>query len=220
MAQDYWQLGRWRRIPVALHWSALISCAWLFFFFWDLLATIIASAAFLTLLLVHEFGHVAALRWKRIPVLAIRLYGIHGETEHGYTSKANSIVVAWAGVAAQLVVLLLALAAAYSLGLAPNPIVSVIALPILFVFTKLNVFLIVVALLPIGRFDGHDAWAAIPHLRKAARRRRRQAREDKLFPEKNLTPERRQELEQSSALAASELIAKLSKKAEDRREDA
>ncbi len=190
MAQDYWQLGRWRRIPVSLHWSSLISCAWLYFFFWDLLATIIASGAFFALLLVHEFGHVAALRRKKIPVLAIRLYGIHCETEHGYTSKGNAILVAWAGVAAQLVVLLLALAASYSLNSVSSPIVALIAGPLLLVFTKLNVFLMVVALLPIGPFDGHDAWAAIPRMRNALRKRRRQARENKLFPEKNLSPER------------------------------
>jgi Zn-dependent protease len=72
--------------------------------------------------------------------------------------------------------------------------------PPLFVFTKLNILLMVVALLPLGPFDGHRAWAVIPWLRRSIRRRR--------------------QIRQSSTKAAAELMDKLSKKASDRKEDA
>jgi len=220
MEQNYWQLGTWRRIPVSMHWTVLIAFAWLYLFFWDLLATVIASAAFFALLVAHEFGHVAVLRKRKISVESIELFGIHGRTSHGWASATDEILIAWGGVGAQVVVLLVALAIGYALELFVSPIVWVAAAPILFVFTKLNIFLMVVVLLPIGPFDGHSAWAAIPWLRKTIRRRRRAAKEAALFPERDLPPERRRELEDSSTKAAAELMEKLGKKAQDRKEDA
>ncbi len=220
MEQNYWQLGTWRRIPVSMHWTVLIAFAWLYLFFWDLLATVIASAAFFALLVAHEFGHVAVLRKRKISVESIELFGIHGRTSHGWAPATDEILIAWGGVGAQVVVLLVALAIGYALELFVSPIVWVAAAPILFVFTKLNIFLMVVVLLPIGPFDGHSAWAAIPWLRKTIRRRRRAAKEAALFPERDLPPERRRELEDSSTKAAAELMEKLGKKAQDRKEDA
>ena len=220
MEQNYWQLGTWRRIPVAMHWTVLLVFVWLYLFFWDLVATAIASVAFFSLLAAHELGHVAVLRSRKIPVERIELNGIHGRTSHGWASPVDEILVAWGGVGAQLVVLLLALGVRYALDLRVNPVVSLIAGPILFVLIPLNIVLMIVALLPIGPFDGHGAWAAIPWLRKAIRRRRQVAREIKLFPEKGLSPERRRELEESSSKAATDLMEKLARKPEGRKEDA
>lgn len=220
MEQTHWQLGTWRRVPVSMHWTVLIAFAWLYLFFFDLLATAIASVAFFALLVVHELGHVAVLRRRKIPVESIELFGIHGRTSHGWASAKDEILIAWGGVTAQIVVLLVALAVGYALELWANPIVWIVAGPILFVFTKLNIFLMLIALLPIGPFDGHTAWAAIPRLRKAVRRRRQGPNPAAQFPERELPPEKRRELEESSTKAAAELLAKLGKKAEDRKEDA
>jgi Zn-dependent protease len=219
MEQNYWQLGTWRRIPVSMHWTVLLVFAWLYLMFWSLLGAAIGSAAYFSLLVVHELGHVAVLRARRISVESIELSGLHGRTSHGWASAPDEILVAWGGVAAQLVVLLLAVVAGYLLDFR-NPVVALIAAPILFVFTKLNIFLMILALLPIGPFDGHAAWAAIPWLRKTIRKRRQVARDIKLFPEKGLSPEKRRELEESSTKAASELMEKLAKKPEGRKEDA
>lgn len=220
MEQNFWQLGTWRRIPVSMHWTVLIAFAWLYLAFWDVLATAIASVAFFALLIVHEWGHVFVLRRRKIGVERIEFFGIHGKTSYGLASTADDILVAWGGVGAQLVVLLLATALAYGVDLRGNAMASLIAGPLFFVFIKINIFLMVVALLPIGPFDGHHAWAAIPWLRRSVRQRRRAAREAKLFPEKNLSPEKRRELEARSTQAASELMDKLAKKPQDRKEDA
>ena len=220
MEQNYWQLGTWRRIPVSMHWTVLIVFVWLYLFFWDLIATAIASAAFFSLLVAHEFGHVAVLRRRKIPVERIELNGIHGKTSHGWASPSDEILVAWGGVGAQLAILLLAVAARYTIDLRAHLVVALIAGPILFVFIQLNILLMIVALLPIGPFDGRKAWAAIPWLRKTIRRRRQVARDLKLFPEKGLSPEKRRELEETSTKAATDLMDRLSKKSEDRKEDA
>jgi Zn-dependent protease len=220
MDQNYWQLGTWRRIPVSMHWTVLIAFAWLYLFFWDLFATAIASAALFALLVAHEFGHVAVLRRRKIPVERIELFGIHGSTSHAWASATDEILIAWGGVGAQLVVLLVAVAVGYALEPLASPIVWLVAGPMLFVWTKLNIFLMVVALLPIGPLDGSRAWAVVPWLRKTIRRRRRAAKEAALFPERDLPPDRRCELEESSAKAAAELMEKLGKKAQGRKEDA
>ena len=212
MEQNYWQLGRWLRIPVAMHWTVLIAVVWLYLFFWDLLATAIASLAYFALLVAHEFGHVAVLRWRKIAVENIELNGLHGRTSHGWASPGNDILVAWGGVSAQLLVLLLAWAAGASLDTRTLPAAALIAGPLLFVFIKLNVVLMIVALLPLGPFDGHAAWAAIPWLRKRLRRRRQRANVVELFPEKMLSPKKRRQVEESSTKAAADLLDKVSKK--------
>lgn len=220
MEQNYWQLGNWRRIPVSMHWTVLLCFAWLYLCFWDLFATAIASVAFFALLVAHELGHVALLRRRKIPVESIELFGIHGRTSHAWSSPTDEILIAWGGVAAQVLVLLAALAIGYALEPWASPLVWLFAGPMLFVFTKLNIFLMVVALLPIGPFDGHAAWAVIPWLRQRARRRRRAAREAEFFPERNLPPERLRELEESSTKAAAQFMEKLGSKAQGRKEDA
>lgn len=218
--QNYWSLGRWGRIPVSMHWTVLIAFVWLYLFFWQLLPTVIASAAFFALLVAHEYGHVLVLRRRKIPIEEIRLYGIHGTTEHGYGTPRDEALVAWGGVAAQLVILAIAAVVAYGVGLPRDPVVVAVAGPILLVFININIVLMIVALLPIGPFDGRAAWSAIPMLRKAARKRRQAAREAKLYPEKALSPEKRRELEERSSQAASELLDKLAKKTGQRNEDA
>jgi Zn-dependent protease len=217
--QNYWELGRWGRIPVAMHWTVLLILVWFYVFTWNLIASAIASAAFFVLLIAHEFGHVAMLRRRKIPVERITLYALHGRTHYAYGSPKDDILVAWSGVGAQLVLLLAALAVRAAFDL-QGPIVSMIAGPILLVFIPINIVLMVVALLPIGPFDGRAAWAAIAYLRNAKRRRAKAKREIAMFPEKGLTPEKRRELEESSSKAAADLLEKLSKKTDGRKEDA
>lgn len=220
MEQDYWQLGYWRRIPVSMHWTVLIVFIWLYLFFGNLLATIIGAVAFFALLVAHEWGHVVVLRRRRIPIVSIELYGIHGRTTYGLASTVDEIIVAWGGVGAQVAILLLALAVGYSLDKSTSPIVLSVLGPILFVFTTLNVVLMIVVLLPIGPFDGHNAWAVIPWIRGAIRRRRRAAKERISSPEKSLSADKRHELEESSAKAAEELMQKFARKGDGRKEDA
>lgn len=222
MDRNYWQLGKWRRIPVAMHWTVLVAFAWMYLIFWDVMDAIVASAAYFTLLMAHAFGHVAVLRRQKVGVFAIRLYGVHGEVEHGFTSRAQSIAVAWGGVAAQCALLVPALALSWLMPEGISPLFEEALAPILLVFTKVNLFLIVVALLPIGPFDGHDAWELIPYVRGRSRRRRmeqetraRRLREQSVFPEESLAAEHLEELEARSAQAAADVIREIARKAKD-----
>ena len=217
---NYWELGRWGRVPVALHWTVLIVFVWFFVIFVDVFTTLVASAAFFVLLVVHELGHVAVLRAKKIPVECVTLYGLHGRTDYPYASHGAEIAIAWGGVGAQLLVLVLALVATYTVNLSSVPLLARIVGIVLMVFIRFNIFLMIVALLPIGPFDGKAAWAAVPYLRASLRRRKRAARERRMFPENALSAERRAELEERSAKEAADLLQKFSKKTDDRKEDA
>lgn len=221
MEKDYWHLGYWRRIPVEMHWTVLLAFAWMYLIFFDLVASVIGAVALFVLFVVHELGHVIVLRRRRIAVERIQLFGIHGKTSHEWASSENVMFVAWGGVAAQLVVLLVALALAFVLArVQPSSLAWTIAGPVLLVWTRLNVFLMVIALLPIGPFDGRAAWYVIPWLRAKWRKRRRLRREARQFAEQDLPPEKQRALEESSTKAAAELLAKFGKNEDHKKRDA
>jgi hypothetical protein len=87
-----------------------------------------------------------------------------------------------------------------------------------FIFTKFNILLLIVALLPIGPFDGHDAWKIIPRMRNSMRRpqaaKRAPAPAPEPEPEPVHTPEEQRALDESSQRTAAELIARLSRKSD------
>lgn len=220
MDEDHWQLGVWRRVPVSMHWTFLLSCAWLYLFFWSFVATAIGSIALLALFFAHEFGHVAVLRRKGISVEGIQITGIHGKTSHEWASGNDRMLVAWGGVAAQVAMLVVAVVLGYILqNIDAGSIAWTVAGPVLFVWTKLNVFLMVIALLPIGPFDGRDAWTVVATVRNSYRRRRRAAQKVNTVPGRKLSPEEQQALQESSTKATTELLARLGKGAEDRKSE-
>ena len=214
MEQNYWSLGTWRRVPVSMHWTVLFAFAWLYIVFFDVVQTLIGSVAYAIVLLVHELGHGVALRLKRIPVLEIRFFGVHGNVHHGYASPREEMQIAWAGVAAQLV--LLAVASGVRALVAGNlsPIGYYIARPVFTVLIGFNIFLMIVALLPIGPFDGHAAWQVFGMMR--AKRRKKAARREEVrqFPERALPEDQRRELEEKAARETAELLDKLGVKPE------
>lgn len=219
MRQDYWPLGTWGRIPVTMHWTVLLSFAWMYLVFFDLVLTLVAIPFVLLLLVVHELGHVVYLRRRKIGVTSVSLFGIHGETSYNeYAARPNDVIaVAWAGVAAQLVLMLLALAATSFIPFAAIPYGGVIANVMFVVWVKINVFVMIIALLPIGPFDGHAAWQVIPRLRKSFKRPPK-ARPLRVVPppapepEAQLSEEERRELDKRSEQEAADLIAKLTRR--------
>jgi Zn-dependent protease len=215
MRKDSWDLGTWGRIPVQMHWTVLLAFAWLYLFTWNLLATAIASAAFFALLVAHEYGHVFVLRRRKIAVTGITLYGIHGETQYNdYSAKPGDVVAAaWGGVAAQALILAIATLIRFTVDLSAAPLAAVVAGPVLMVFTTLNVFLIIIALLPIGPFDGHAAWQVIPRMRKKVRAKAKAPpRSTPAEKPTRSTPEEQQELDSAAEREAADLIARLTRK--------
>ena len=217
MRQDYWQLGTWGRIPVSMHWTVLLSFAWLYIIFFDLVATLFGAVALFILFVAHEYGHVFALRRRKIAVTGIAFFGIHGETSYNeYAAKpGDTIAVAWGGIAAQMVVLVLALAAGAFVPFREIPFGPLVWGPMELVFTKFNIFLMIIALLPIGPFDGHAAWKVIPRMRAKAKRKpapkARPTPPPAPAPEAEavLSEEQQRELDQNAEKETAELMKKL-----------
>ena len=215
MRRDDWQLGTWRRIPVSMHWTVLLSAAWLYIIFQDVVSTLIGCVGMVILMLAHEYGHVVALRRRKLAVTSIQLFGVHGQTTYNeYAAKGNdAIVVAWAGVAAQALVMVLALAANELIPFSQVPLSLIVWGPLYFMFVKFNVFLMIVALLPIGPFDGHDAWKIL----RRAKARPRKAKARPIVPNEPvvmLTPDEQRELDESSEKEAADLMARLTRKSD------
>jgi len=217
MRRDDWQLGTWGRIPVSMHWTVLLSFAWMYLVFFDLTLTLISIPFLFLLFVAHEFGHVAMLRRRKIAVTSVSLFGVHGETSYNeYAAKANDVIaVAWSGVAAQAVVMALALATYEFIPFAAMPFGSLLATAMYVVLVKINAFLMIVALLPIGPFDGHAAWQIIPRMRSKMKRAKPRTRpQPPPEPPVILTPEEERQLDQSSEKEGADLMARLTRKSE------
>ncbi len=211
--RSWWRLGQWRGIPVSLHWTVLIGIPWFLYQTRSLLGTAIAFIAFFFLLLIHELGHAVVARWRGVEVEKIQLFFLHGNCSTEVPDyELDDVLIAWGGVAAQLVVLLVALGADAALA-AFSPVASVLASPLFRVLIATNAFIMLFNLLPVASFDGAKAWRILPILGDWAKqtswgtrlRRRRAAREK----------ERTRKLEAESERIAADIIAKLKKRKSD-----
>jgi Zn-dependent protease len=179
-----WRLGKWQGIPISVHWTVLIGLPWFLYQTRSLLSTAIAFAGFGMLLLAHELGHAIVARWRNVDVLGIQLFFMHGLCTHDEPySEEDDVLIAWGGVAAQFVILVLAGIASVTLS-ALSPFTYPAMAPLFHVFIETNLLIIVLNLIPIEPLDGARAWRAIPLVRErfdasswgAALRRRSAAR--------------------------------------------
>jgi Zn-dependent protease len=205
-----------------MHWTVLLAFAWMYLIFMDV-ALMLMSIPFVFLILaVHELGHVVALRRRRIGVTGVTLWGIHGETSYNeYAAKPGDVVlVAWGGVIAQLVLMLGALAAHELVPWRSIPFGAQLDTVMYVVLVKLNIFLMIVALLPIGPFDGHAAWQVLRRSRAKTKAKAkpvvRPAAKPRAPDEEatRISPEQQQELDATAEKETASLIARLTGKSD------
>ena len=156
-----WQIGEWGNIPVFLHWSVLAWLPWYFAHSHELIVTILQFFAFVMLIYAHEFGHAIVARKNRVRVYAIKLYILHGQCTHEHPHyEVQDVFIAWGGVLAQSVTLLLAVIAKfllYALSIKAHFFLE----PVFFVFIPTNILLIIFNLLPVAPLDGYKAWRIV-----------------------------------------------------------
>jgi len=208
-----WQLGRWRGIPLSLHWTVFIGIPWFLYQTRSVSDTGVAFFAFFFLLLAHELGHAAVARWRQVEVHEIQLFFLHGNCSHELPDyELDDVLIAWGGVAAQFVVLVIALGADVLLATL-SPFAGALASPLLRVLIGTNVFIMIVNLIPVAPLDGAKAWRIVPILAEWGRetswahrlRRRKAARE----------AARTKKLEADSERIAADIIDKLKKRKSD-----
>jgi len=165
------RVARIRGVGVDVHWSVLlIGTIILLGVFKDPLLSMVGGVSYLSVLLLHECGHLVAAQRKGCRVFAIELYPVCGFTRfEAPWSRVDRAVIAWGGVLAQA-----------AIGI---PIVAFLVLfgytrwePVNAVLALLGFFSLAVAfvnLLPIPPLDGAQAWDLFPALLQASRERRR-----------------------------------------------
>jgi len=144
--------------PIRLHWTLPLGAFVLGRFaflpaFW---------LGFLGLILIHELGHALLVVRYRLGLTEIAVHGMGGYCRHQRSgSPFQEAVVAWGGVAAQAILLLVA----YAWLLLFGPPRSSHSALLLHVFTSTNLLVICINLLPIEPLDGKKAWRLVGILR-------------------------------------------------------
>lgn len=165
MTQGSWSLGRWRGVPVWLHWSVWLGLAWFGIRYRALVPALLTFIGFFGLLAIHELGHAIAAQSRRVRVYEIRLYLLHGLCRHAAPARErDDVFIAWGGVLAQAIVLVMALAASFTVA-ALSPALSILLAPLFRVLVWTNLWIIAFNLLPIAPLDGHRAWRVLRPLR-------------------------------------------------------
>lgn len=164
MSRGYWTLGRLGGAPIRLHWTLPLGALVLGRFqfvpaFW---------IGFALLILIHELGHALLVLRYRLGLSEVVLHGLGGYCRHARGgTRFQEAAVAWGGVLAQALALLLAEVLLLVLG----PPRSVHAAQLAYVFTASNLWLMGLNLLPIEPLDGAKAWPLLGMLRERWRGR-------------------------------------------------
>ena len=158
-----------RGVPVFIHWSLplgglLIACIAQP----GVLGSVVYCLAFAVLIAIHEFGHVLAARLLGLKVFAIEISGVGGTCRVQVPRSArDTLFVYAAGLAAQVVLLLLTLLTAWVTG-EPD---STAGRSVFITFTDVNAVLFVINLIPTTiraglSTDGGVLWGLLLHVLK------------------------------------------------------
>ncbi|UJR86947.1 metalloprotease [Sandaracinus amylolyticus] len=161
----YVTVARWKGTPIRVHWSTPIGMLLFGRFafvpgFW---------LGYLLIVGLHEMGHAFLMRRVGLHASSIEIHALGGQARYGggrAVSPWQRSVVAWGGVLAQALLLIVALVVS-----ALVPITSVFVAQLLSALTWTNVWIIALNLMPLPPLDGADAWK-LPRLWRERRGRR------------------------------------------------
>lgn len=149
-------------ILVRVHWSVLLAFPVGWAFGDSFVAGITVFVSFFLLMLAHELGHALVARYLRLHVSHVDIYPFHGACHFMLPSRAiEHYLVAWGGFAPQVILLAIFGVAYIFVIQASSRAIDFLAPPI-FVFTWLNLLLLVGNMLPLPKLDGYYAWRLIP----------------------------------------------------------
>jgi Zn-dependent protease len=161
-------------VKVFVHWSVFVIAAIM------LLGTIrrpvmtlVGVVCYLSVILIHECGHMVAAQRKGHAVGGIFLYPIHGLcTFQMPWSRFDQCVIAWGGVAAQALVALPLIVWLAVFGYTRFDAINAV----LAILGCYSLLVAVFNLIPAGRLDGRTAWGLIPELITRIGNRRKRSR--------------------------------------------
>jgi Zn-dependent protease len=150
--------------PVYLHWSTLLVMGGLLgISFNSPILALISICSYFGIIMLHETGHAFVANILGCDVRGVYLGFLHGkcECELPYNQKHKSLI-AWGGVAAQLVVALPLIIGSQTLSI--NEIYGFG--PIVAFLGYISALVALVNLAPSRELDGYEAWKLIPVLVK------------------------------------------------------
>jgi Zn-dependent protease len=138
-------------IPIRLHWSAALGALW----FTRFSFMPAAWAAYLALIAIHELGHAAMVRGAGLSVTRVEINAFGGLCAwRGETSHRQRVAIAWGGVIAQAVLLVVAYIVVTVFGHATTDAGAQVE----DVAIRVNMIVAAFNLLPIPPLDGATAW--------------------------------------------------------------
>ncbi len=163
-------------VDVYVHWTVFLIAAFMILGALQRpVLTIVGLTCYLSVLLIHETGHLLVARRRRSEVFSIKLYPIFGVTSfESPWSRVDHCVIAWGGVLAQAVVAIPLVLWVEVFGFTPFQ-------PLNAAFAILGFFSLAIALfnlLPIPPLDGAIAWGLFPALVERARLSKRKTPAD------------------------------------------
>ncbi len=159
LQNGYLPIGRWRGVPLRMH--VLTPLGALLFTGFRFAPG--AWLGFVVLILLHEMGHALLVMRYGLGVSSIDLHAYGGVCRwSGLATERQRSVIAWGGVLAQLVLLVLTASIVAVVGL-PR---SLFVRELVQVFTTTNVWLILLNLLPFAPLDGAEAWKLVSELKR------------------------------------------------------
>ena len=158
------QVGKIAGVPVRLHWSVLLGAV----VFTGFSFSPVRWICLVGLIVAHEVGHALVVKASGARAIAIDVNALGGLCHwQGRVSALGRAAIAWGGVWAQLVILVVAL---FADGFTPA-VRSDVTEQVLWTLTVSNAWLIGFNLLPFSPLDGADAWQLPILLGVRARRR-------------------------------------------------
>ncbi len=170
---------RIKGVDVYIHWSVFaIAGLMLLGVVQRPLLTLVCLTCYLSVILIHECGHLIAAQRLGCKVYSIKLYPILGLPDFQTPwSRFDHCVIAWGGVLAQAVVALPFVAYVALFGYTHVGIVN--AVLVILGFYSLAVA--VINLIPVAPFDGAIAWGIVPEVIRRVRTRRSERRSQQRY---------------------------------------
>jgi stage IV sporulation protein FB len=158
MSKWAYTFASWRGVPLRVHANTPLGLL----LFTGFEFRPLAWACVLALILIHELGHVIAVRWAGARPIEVMLTGFGGHCAWtGKVSDVGRAGIASGGIAAQWVVLVLALGS--------TAVSDFLSEPVLSIAIRSNAWLMALNFLPFKPLDGTEAWSFPYRLGKWAR---------------------------------------------------
>lgn len=144
--------------PINLHFSIVLAVLY-FMTVKGMVFGLVASIAYLGLIILHEMGHAFFVKKYNHELEEIRIYPIHGvcfyHVDEGWLTET---LIFAGGLLVQLVVFIVWMIIMSSINALNLYALENLLSPISYIFIKINLITMIINLLPIQGLDGYELW--------------------------------------------------------------